>query len=261
MPCSLPPEILDLTIDHLHDDSATLKACCLVSESWVPRARKHLFAHVEFYESASPIESWMTAFPDPSNSPAHHTRTLAIIGVKSFSAAGTDVGRWVRTFHSVVHLHMEICNTDFWDRGRQIQVSLLPFYGLSPAVRSLHLESASDPSAEILNLMCSFPLLADFTFIVFDHKSVTDEWTTPLASPRLTGSLKLSGSEGEIGPTTRRLLDLPDGLHFTKIVLVLVDEADPKSATDLVSRCSHTLESLDITEELIGECPSPPVPS
>ena len=48
MSCTLPPEILDLIIDHLHDEPATLKTCCVVSKSWVPRTRKHLFALVEF---------------------------------------------------------------------------------------------------------------------------------------------------------------------------------------------------------------------
>ena len=41
-----PQEILDLIIDHLHDEPATLKTSCLVSKAWVQRARKHLFAHI-----------------------------------------------------------------------------------------------------------------------------------------------------------------------------------------------------------------------
>jgi len=45
---SLPPEILDLIVDHLHDEPTALKACCLVSKSWVPRTWNHLFALVEF---------------------------------------------------------------------------------------------------------------------------------------------------------------------------------------------------------------------
>jgi hypothetical protein len=44
----LPPEILDYIIDLLHDEPETLKRCCLVSKSWVPRTRKHLFADIGF---------------------------------------------------------------------------------------------------------------------------------------------------------------------------------------------------------------------
>ena len=49
-----PPEIVDLIIDHLHDQPATFKTCCVVSKSWVPRTRKQLFSHVEFHDSKSP---------------------------------------------------------------------------------------------------------------------------------------------------------------------------------------------------------------
>ncbi|KAK7051540.1 hypothetical protein VNI00_004518 [Paramarasmius palmivorus] len=38
-----PPELCDLIIDHLHNDSASLLACALVCKSWLPRSRSHLF--------------------------------------------------------------------------------------------------------------------------------------------------------------------------------------------------------------------------
>ncbi|KAF9789198.1 hypothetical protein BJ322DRAFT_1000595, partial [Thelephora terrestris] len=49
----LPPEILDLVTDNLSDEPSTLKACCLVSKSWVPRTRKHLFASVKFNQDSA----------------------------------------------------------------------------------------------------------------------------------------------------------------------------------------------------------------
>ncbi|KAF5392635.1 hypothetical protein D9757_002164 [Collybiopsis confluens] len=42
----LPPEIFDLFIDQLSDSPYDLKACALVSKSWLRRARSHLFRHV-----------------------------------------------------------------------------------------------------------------------------------------------------------------------------------------------------------------------
>ncbi|TCD64202.1 hypothetical protein EIP91_004436 [Steccherinum ochraceum] len=38
-----PPELVDQTIDHLHGDKATLKACSLVSRQWLNSTRHHLF--------------------------------------------------------------------------------------------------------------------------------------------------------------------------------------------------------------------------
>ena len=45
-----------------------------------------------------------------------------------------------------------------------------------------------------------------------------------------------------IVPVTPRLLDLPDGLNFTKIVLSCADETDSESTTVSASGCPNTLE-------------------
>ena len=40
---SLPVELTDMIIDFLHDDVTSLLACALVSHSWLPSSRLHLF--------------------------------------------------------------------------------------------------------------------------------------------------------------------------------------------------------------------------
>jgi hypothetical protein len=42
----LPPELIDLVIDALHDDREALKICVLVCRSWVHASRHHLFSHL-----------------------------------------------------------------------------------------------------------------------------------------------------------------------------------------------------------------------
>src|ERR1700753_3734442 len=74
-PPNLPPELLDHIADFLCDSSDALKSCCLVSKSWIPAARKHLFADIQF-RTIDDLESWEAIFPDPSASPAHYTKTL-----------------------------------------------------------------------------------------------------------------------------------------------------------------------------------------
>ena len=120
MPCPLPPEILDLIVNHLRDDPTTLKACCVVSKSWIYRTRTHLFANTEFHAPKSHIELWKKTIPDPSNSPAYHTRRLLIRGFLTVTAADANVGGWIRTFHNLVHLHLESLN---WEE----RVPLIPF--------------------------------------------------------------------------------------------------------------------------------------
>ena len=233
MPCTLPPEMVDFIVDHLHDESAALKTCCVVAKSWIPRTRKHLFAHVDFYARKSHVERWKKTFLDPSNSPAHHTRSLSIYGSPAVTAEDTDVGGWIRTFRNVIHLSL-ICR-----EGHRPSSSHSTDYR-PPSDRSTY--PLPPPS---FNLVCSFPLLEDLSFVFFGSKSEPDRWNVPLRSPKLTGSLDLRTPMGTRS-VARRLLDLPDGLHFTKIT-VGCGARDSQSITELVSRCSDTLESLTIS--------------
>ena len=73
----LPPESLDEIVDLLYNKREILKQCSLVSRSWIPRARKHLFADINFVDEDD-IEAWRKRFPDPTRFPAHHTRTMRI---------------------------------------------------------------------------------------------------------------------------------------------------------------------------------------
>jgi len=246
MLCTLPPEILDLIIDHLHDEPTALKACCLVSKSWVPRTRRHLFALVEFRALEFPVEWWKKNFPDPSNSPAHHTRTLCIHDLPTLTAEDTEASGWIRSFRNVVQLRLERIT---WEGPRS---PLIPFYGLSPTIRSLTL---AHTSFEDFDLICSFPLLEDLALILLTSSN-TDGWTAPLTSPKLTGSLELMARAGGIRPIVQRLLDLPNGLHFSRIRVSCLNEEDARAVTDLVSMCSNTLETFDIGFFLTGGFPS-----
>jgi hypothetical protein len=53
----LPPELSDYIVDLLHDQPETLKWCCLVSKSWVPRTRRHLFGDIAF-RYIPDLEAW-----------------------------------------------------------------------------------------------------------------------------------------------------------------------------------------------------------
>jgi hypothetical protein len=196
---SLPPEMLDLVLDHLYGQRATLKACCAVSKSWVPRARRNLFFDIEF-PSESSIKLWMKTFPDPSTSPAHYTRILTLHGLSAVAAAGTHACAWVRAFRHIVDFRMFSVQ---WNDSR---VSLFPKRGFSPTLKSLYLSRSCIPPSEILNFICSFPLLKDLKlfFLSAWHGTVTGEWSAPSTSPELTGPLHVSG---ETRPTVPRFLD------------------------------------------------------
>ena len=249
---SLPPEILDHIIDHLHDEPTTLKACCVASKSWVSRTRTHLFARINFHPVKSPIESWMKAFPDPSNSPAHYTRSLSIFDPSVLAPASAYAHPWIRAFNLVAHIALE---ASWWDGDRS---SLAPLHGLSSSIRSFCIICLYISPSEVLNLACSLPSLEDLTLISHTGGG-PDEWAIPLTSPKLTGTLHLSVQPSNLGirPFIRHLLDLPGGLHFSKISVNCPDD-DAELTLDLVSRCFATLESLRIGCPFSCASPSPP---
>lgn len=245
---SFPPEIFDLIIDHLHDDTTALKASCLVSKSWVPRAQRCLFAHVMFLcTGSSTFRSWMMAFPDPSKSPAHHTRSLFVNRLWEYHPqTNADARGWIHSFRQVVNLRV---NTLLSSHTGSILVSL---HGFSPALKSLSLSFFTFPLSEVFHFICSFPLLEDLTLYLrrIDEGS-NEPLDTPSSSPKFTGSLSLIG---RISPLVRRLLDLPGGLHFNKILMESLSN-QAESASLLVSSCSNTLESLWIKHPFLCAFP------
>ncbi|KAF9780895.1 hypothetical protein BJ322DRAFT_288067 [Thelephora terrestris] len=243
MPCSLPPEIIDLILEYLCNEPITLKACCLASKSWIPRTRKHLFACIRFGVFGPTIRSWMKAFPDPADSPAHHARHLWISETNAINAP------CIRSFH-----HVEVLRVSAFYRGKSGEAPLVRLHGLSPTLKCLHLSHFSVPLSDIFNLVCSFPLLEDLTLHCEEPASVSDGWIPPLTSPRFTGTLRLIE---EIRLPARGLLALSGSPRFTNIEIVCPVEY-AGSAMDLVSGCSDTLESLCIGYRPSGAFPSIP---
>ena len=244
MPPPLPPEILDIIADFLHNEPDALKACCLASKSWVNRTRQHLFAHVEL-PLESHFELWKEAFPDPSDSPARYTRDLTIYTSRALTSMG-----WIRAFSGLVRFQVNVrsYNSDgeitFPLGGGGEKISFVSLHGLSPTLKSLYLSYGNYiPFSEIFDLVCSFPLLEDLSLVSWS-KNLDDRWDIPLISPRFTGCLNLDIDCG-VRLAVRRLLELPSGLHFSKIS-VMYDDNDVELTMDLLSRCSDTLEYIGI---------------
>jgi len=249
----LPPEILDYIIDFLHDEPEALKQCCPVSKSWVPRTRRHLFANIQF-RSASVLESWKKRFPDAANSPACYAHTLFVGCPWLVVAADAEEGGWIRVFSGVKSLDL-----DNGDQARYIgalEVSLASFYKFSPALKSLRISHIILPYPQVFDLVCSFPLLENLSLIGHNESWVNDggpngpRTVVPSTSPVFTGSLDFH-ILGGAGNAARQLLDLPNGLHFRKVALSWAHERDFWWVAELVVRCSHTLESLDVTQTSI----------
>jgi len=245
----LPRETLDHIIDLLRDERETLKRCCLVSKPWVPRTRKHLFAYIHF-RSASNLESWKETFPDVANTPACHTRRLLVGCPWLVVAADAEEGGWIRAFSGVASLEITVASHDL--HFTAAKVSLAPFHNFSPTLKSLRVDPTAFQYPQLFDLVLSFPLLENLSLACYygiwfgDHDSDGPQSVVPSTSPVLSGNLNFHVTGGG-GKAARRLLDLPNGLHFRRIALSWDLAGDVKWITELVALCSHSLEYLDIT--------------
>jgi hypothetical protein len=254
----LPADILDHVADHLHDKPETLKQCCLVSKSWIPRTRKHLFADIKL-GAIRGLWSWKRTFPDPLTSPARYAKTLFVGSPDDVRAVDAEEGGWITCFSRVEHLSLDSYTHDCG--YPQPAAPFVPFHGFSPVMKSLFVEINGLPPSQIINLILSFPLLEDLAVTILygisdktGDDSKADEILAaaqPLTPPMLTGTLDLHlKDKGK--HFTRRLSSLPGGIHFRKLTLTCIYEADLSLMTALVEGCSDTLESLNVTLDMRG---------
>ena len=83
----IPQDVIEEILDHLATDSdpcgtlrpntiACLRACALVSRSWVQPSRRHLFHTVVF--TSRRVNRWFRTFPIPEESPARHIKNISV---------------------------------------------------------------------------------------------------------------------------------------------------------------------------------------
>jgi len=236
----LPLEICHHIIDQLCDQPDVLKTCSVVSKSWTAQSQKHIFSTIRFSDDPD-VVAWRNAFPDPTNSPACHARTLIVNHPKGFPE--NHLSSFCNVTHMVLHVHVA--------DGRV--VSLAQLHGFTPFLKSLLVTfPVRLPPTDILNLVCSFPLLDDLlligSFIGFDDAKVT-----PSIAPRFSGRLYLAVPQG-MRIMANHLLSLRGGLHFRQVILPWICDEDWPPMMDLVSACSCTLESLQVLNHSKRTC-------
>ena len=239
----LPQEVCDHIIDLSRGDAETLKECCLVSKSWVPRTRKQLFSHIALDPANYP--KWQKKFPDPMNSPACYTHSLTVDGFLE----DADWGDWIQGFSRVERLIVDRRGVgDPYD-----PIFLLPYHRLAPSLKSLYVGVNSLPLTQTFDLIRSLPLLEDVTLrSCFTTGPRLHGQQTRTGLPALTGTLDVCGVLGSLGRVLRSLVDFSGGLRFREVKLVCYNQASLTAVTELAVACSYTLERFDIECDICG---------
>ncbi|KAH8096593.1 hypothetical protein BXZ70DRAFT_1032157 [Cristinia sonorae] len=87
----IPPEVVEYTLDFLHNDLRTLSTCCRVSRTWVDSARHHLFEKVHF----DLYFEWSEDLIDLLARAGHHVRQMKL------SPSSQSFGVFVSGFNPV----------------------------------------------------------------------------------------------------------------------------------------------------------------
>ena len=230
----IPQEIIDEILDHLATNSAyeSLRSCALVSKSWVPSCRRHLF-HTAFFTSRD-MTRWLKMFPVPAESPAHHVRELR------FSIAGFDTTVPER-FSGHISWFTNAESVAFGGEGPSQSLWIPPFWSLPQSITSLTLSANGITLSRVQDVMAKLPNLQDLSLSGVLTLVSTGAFLWETAPRRLGGKLLLNGLANKY--VMDMLLEIPTGLHFTEIqargarICLL-------STVMLAEACSRTLEKL-----------------
>ena len=236
----LPQELLDEIIDHLADDSVSLRRCSTAARVFVPSCRSHLFKRVLFRSNNLP--TWKATFPDPSISPAAYTREMRI---HLASDTPTQLVEYMPYFSNVRDLTLigGRCDDRRWISG----IGRLP-----ASIRSLTMEFVSVTNIQVLEIMEQLPNLDDFSLRTSKGADFPAE-AGEILRGRYGGKLDLRLVEDFHASIARSLLKAPEGLGFKSIKAFCNTEDDFPAYVDLVATCRDTLVDLDISVSAEGK--------
>ena len=225
----IPQEIIDEILDYLaaDPDLRSLRSCALVSKSWVPSSRRHLFHTILF--TMRDMDKWLKTFPVPEQSPAHYIRDLRV----STGGYGSSPG----VFFEYIPWFTNVERVTLLGDGRWIPT----FWRLPQSVTSLTVNTDATAFAQIQGIMLHLPNLNDLSLsgslVPVDRRTLAGIGTT--LSGKFGGQLRLL--KGFVDKDIiNMLLEVPTGLHFTEVEIRGTSECLIPTVR-LAEACANTL--------------------
>jgi len=240
---TIPHDIINEILDHLASDSdlQSLRACTLVSKSWVQLCQRHLF-HTALFTPANAYK-WLKTFPSQEESPARHVRDLCLqigeparIPEKFFECIPwfTDVDRMSLLGYGGAPLGY----------GRFSPLWEPLFWKLPRSVTSLTIRTGAVTLLQVRDIMAQLPNLDD---LVISGLGEMDRRTLPgigtALKGRFCGRLMLRDA-CVVEDVINMLLEIPSGLRFAELEIHCTRSCLPSSAIRLAEACGKTLVKL-----------------
>lgn len=163
--CTLPPELDDIILDHLHDDRSALASCALVRRSWLPAVRYHNWRDLRVACAQTDLKT-LEGLLDDSPSLVHHVRNIVLAQKQG------DVCQWydlhlLRSALTVLSRFpaLDSFTLDGLWFGVSKQTPLPPCDIIFPSVRRLRISSCTFDSFNDVQEFCNtFPSLTSIQF-------------------------------------------------------------------------------------------------
>lgn len=189
----VPIEIVEVIIDHLHNDKETLKACSLVSRRWVFSARYHLVYPIKLHHKN--ITDFLDLLQSPCLKIAPSIRDLSFLSI-------VPERNWIPSALSTIekHLtHVESLTLHGVRWSRLDSTTTSSFFRGFQSVTHLTVKAGAFSSfSQCVEFICSFPALVTLTA----NKCQWDSNTAAPPSPRFTLSRRLTTLAIDTPPNT-----------------------------------------------------------
>jgi len=238
---TIPQDIINEITDHLATDRGfklrTLRACALISKSWVQPCRRHLFHTVYF--TLRNMSRWFKIFSVPEESPAHHVKDLHIWigGGGCIPERFFEYTQWFANAERMTLL----------GHGGVPPPRRIPLWRLPQSVTSLIIDASAVTLVQVRDIMTQLPNLDNLSLSgdpATINRRVLPGIGTALRG-RFGGKLILS-DEYASEDVIKMLLEIPSGLHFTE-VQVCCNRKSLLSDIGLAEACAKTLVKLSYT--------------
>ena len=240
---TIPQEIIDEILDHLATDSdfgsrqSSLQSCALVSKSWVPSCRRHLFHTIHF--ALMSMTRWLETFPVPEESPARHVRHLHF-WIGHYDGVPENFFKYTPWFTNAEKVALQVD-----ERFRPLPIP--SFWRLPQSVTSLTISGSMVTLPQVQKVMVQLPNLNNLVLsgvpAPMDRRALAGIGTVLRGG--FGGELRLLGAY--VGwHAVDMLLEIPTGLRFTE-VRVEDMRSCLLSTVRLAEACSETLVKLSYT--------------
>ena len=238
----IPQEIIGEILDYLAADLRSLRSCALVSKSWLPSCRRHLF-HAIFFTSET--AKWFETLQEPEESPARHVRDLRF-SIRGYDGAPEKFFEYIPWFTNVEKVTL-LGHGSF-------QPLWIPWlWKLPQSVTSLTINAGVVAVAQIRDIIVQLPNLDDLSLsgsvVAVDRRRLVGIGTA--LRGRFGGQLRLLKGHAD-KDVMDMLLEIPTGLHFTDVQICGTREC-LLSTVRLAEACCKTIVKVSYTVSVCCE--------